>query len=80
MTKRPFIPSIVDRLAQPNRSNPFVRSEPRSRVKGANRHQPGSNPRQTHQWNGEATVLNLFSLLSNAPETVTDPTGSALSP
>lgn len=80
MTKRPFIQSIVDRLAQPNRSNPFVRSEPGSRVKGANRHQPGSNPRQTLRWNGEATALNLSSLLSNAPETATEPSGSALSP
>jgi hypothetical protein len=80
MTECPFIPSIADRLAQPNRSNPFVRSEPESRVKGANRQQPWSNPRQTLRWNGEATAFNPFNLPSNAPETATDPTGTALSP
>lgn len=80
MTERPFIPSIADRLAQPNRSNPFVHSEPESRVKGANRQQHGLDPRQTLRWNGKVTAFNPFNLPSNAPETATDPTGTALSP
>ncbi len=80
MTKCPIIPSNTDRLAQPNRPKPTVRSEPESRVKGANRQQPRLNLRQTLQWNGEATAFNPFILPSNAPETATDPTGTALSP
>lgn len=80
MTKRAIIPSNADRLAQPNRSNPFVRSELVSRLKGANCQQPGLNPRQTLRWNGEVTAFNTFNLPSDAPETATDPTGTALSP
>ena len=80
MTECPFISSIANRSAQPNRSNLFVRREPESRGKGANRQQPGLNPRQTLRRNGKATAFNLFNLPNNAPETVTDPTGSALSP
>ncbi len=80
MTECPFISYIADRLAQPNRPTPPVRSGPANRAKGANRQQPGLNPRQTLQSNGEATAFNLFNILSNAPETATDPTSSALSP
>jgi hypothetical protein len=80
MTKCPIIPSNTDRLPPPNRPKPPVRSGPANRAKGANRQQPGLNPRQTLRWNGEATAFNLFNLPSNAPETVTDPTGIALSP
>ena len=77
MTKRPFIPSNADRLAQPNRPKPLVRSVP---AKRANRLRTGLNLRQTLRWSGEATAFNLFNLHSNAPKTVTNPTGSALSP
>ncbi|PUB08265.1 hypothetical protein DFP92_1413 [Yoonia sediminilitoris] len=77
MTEYPFIPSIADRLAQPNRSNPFVRSEPGSRVKGANRQQPGVNPRQTLRWKVKTTVFNPH---TNASAAASDPTGSTLFP
>jgi len=77
MTECPFIQTTADRLAQPYRPKSLEHSVP---AKRANRQQPGLNPRQTLRWNGEATAFNLFNLASNAPETATDPTGSALSP
>ena len=77
MNNCPITPSNADRLAQQNRPKPPARSGPANR---ANRQQPGLNPRQTLRWNGEATAFNLFNLPSNAPETATDPIGSALSP
>lgn len=80
MTKCPIITSNADRLAQPNRPKPLVRSVPVNRAKGANRQKSGLNPRQTLRWNAEATACNPFNLPSNVPETATEPTGSALSP
>jgi hypothetical protein len=80
MTECPITPSNADRLAQPNRPKPPVRSGPANRAKGANRQQLRLNPGQTLRWIGEATVCNLFNLPSNAPETATDKTGSALPP
>ena len=77
MTECPFIPSNADRLVQPHWPKSFVRSVP---AKRANRLRPGLNLRQTLRWNGKATAFNLFNLPSNAPETVTDPTDSTLSP
>lgn len=77
MTKRPFIPSIADRLAQPYRPKPLVRSVP---AKRANRLRPGLNLRQTLRWNREATAFNPLNLPSNAPEAATDPTDSTLCP
>ncbi len=77
MTKCPIIPSKTNRLVQPNRPKPLVRS---GLANHANRQQPGLNPRQTLRWNGEATACNPFNLPSNAPETATEQTGSALSP
>ncbi len=77
MTKRPLIPSNADRLAPPYRPKTLVHSVP---VNRANRLRPGLNLRQTLRWNGEATAFNPLNLRSNAHETVTDPTGSALSP
>ena len=77
MTGCPFISSTADRLAQPYRPKPLLRSVP---AKRANRLRPGSSPRQSLRWNAEATAFNLINIPGNAPETVTDQTDSALSP
>ena len=80
MTECPIIPSKTDRLAPPSWPKPLARSGSANREQGANRQQPGLKPRQTLRWNGDAAACNLFNLPSNAPETATDPTGSAFSP
>ncbi len=77
MTKHLNILHVPDRLAQPHRPNSLLRSEPRSRVKGANRQQPGLNPRKTLRSKVKTTVFNPH---TNASAAASNPTGSTLSP
>lgn len=77
MTECPFIPSNANRLAQPHRRKPLVRSDLGSRVQSANRQRPRLILRQPRLRNAETVVLNLK---NNVTPEASGPTHSALSP
>ena len=77
MTECPFIPSNADRLVQPHRLTPLVRSDQRSRAKGAKRLHSALKPGQILWRNPEAAAINPH---PNASVAAKDAAHSALSP
>lgn len=77
MTKHLIILHIPDRLAQPHRPKPLVRSDPGGRAKGASRQRPRPILAQTRLPNAETATFNLKKYASTA---VTRSTESTLSP
>ena len=77
MIDYPFIPSYADRLAQPNRPNPLVHSNPGSHVERANRQRPKPIPRQPRSRNAQTATFNLKNNVSAAVPSITH---CALSP
>lgn len=77
MINCPFISSNANRLVQRNRSKSLVRSDPVSRVKGANRlrHRPILG--QPRLRNAKTATFNLK---NNASAASSNPTHNALSP
>ena len=73
----PFISSNANRLAQPHRQKPLVRSDPGSCVQSANRQRPRLILRQPRLRNADKGVLNLK---NNVTPAASGPTHSALSP
>jgi hypothetical protein len=77
MTDCPSIPSTAHRLLRPNRPGHLVRSDRRSRAKGASRIRFGSNPGQILR---QSVAVSVFITQTNASVAVTEPAGSPLSP
>lgn len=74
MTECPVTPSTTDRLAQPYRPNPFVRSEPARRTTTAIRVKSNANALL------EYMKTAVFNPQNNASTAVTGRTDNALSP
>jgi len=77
MTQCPFTQSIENRLPWPHRLNPFARSGPTSRTKGAERARSESNLQQMRKRNMKTANFNPPCRAATA---ASDPTGSTRSP